>query len=86
VTVLLKEVRVTNITEGGERRAERMPYHVMVMREYMFHNQNRGDKQNQLKSKDPKRVDKEPVTSIKPSANPAITVDMAAVGEDDEQS
>ena len=84
VTILLKEVRVTNVTTDGQRVPERMPYHVMVMREFMFHNQNRGDKQNQLKTKDQKRVDKEPVQSIKPSANPSITVDMTAVGEDED--
>jgi len=85
ITVLLKEVRVTNVTTDGERRPERMPYHVMVMREYMFHNQNRGDKMNQLKSKDPKRADKEPVSQVNP-AKSSITVDMTAVGEDEEQS
>lgn len=85
ITVLLKEVRVTNVTTDGERAPERMPYHAIAMREYMYHNQNKGDKTNQLKSKDPKRVVHEPVSSIDP-AKPVITVDMTAVGDDEEQS
>lgn len=85
ITVLLKEVRVTNVTTNGERGPARMPYHAIAVREYMYHNQNKGDQTNQLKSKDPKRVAKEPVSSINP-AKPVITVDMSAVGEDDEQS
>ena len=85
ITVLLKEVRVTNVTTDGERAPARMPYHAIAVREYMYHNQNKGDKTNQLKSKDPKRVDKEPVSSINPS-KPVIPVDMSSIGDDEEQS
>lgn len=85
ITVLLKEVRVTNVTTNGERGPARMPYHCIAVREYMYHNQNKGDKLNQLKSKDPKRVDKEPVSSINPAKH-TIPVDMSTIGEDDEQS
>ncbi|NJO48121.1 MAG: hypothetical protein HC840_00230 [Leptolyngbyaceae cyanobacterium RM2_2_4] len=85
ITVLLKEVRVTNVTTNGERAPQRMPYHAIAVREYIYHNQNKGDKLNQLKSKDPKRVDKEPVSSINP-AKPVIPVDMSSIGDDDEQS
>jgi hypothetical protein len=66
ITTILKEVRITGVTEGGVRTPERMSYHVMLMREFMFHNQNRGDQLNQLKSKDPKRVDAKPVESTNP--------------------
>lgn len=85
ITVLLKEVRVTNVTTNGERGPARMPYHAIAVREYMYHNQNKGDKLNQLKSKDPKRAAKEPVSSVNP-AKPVIPVDMSAIGDDDEQS
>ncbi len=30
ITVILKEVRVTNVTENGERTPERMPYHAIA--------------------------------------------------------
>lgn len=85
ITVLLKEVRVTNVTTDGERAPQRMPYHAIAVREYMYHNQNRGEALNQLKSKDPKRVDKAPVESIDP-AKPVISVDMSAIEDDEEQS
>lgn len=85
ITVLLKEVRITNVTSNGERSPQRMPYHAIAVREYMYHNQNKGDKLNQLKSKDPKRVGKEPVSPVNPG-KPSIPVDMSTIGEDDEQS
>jgi hypothetical protein len=86
ITILLKEVRVTNVTENGERTPERMPYHAIAQREYVFHNQNRGDSTNQLKPKDPKRVDKAPIEPINPSKY-AIPVEMSSFGdpEDDEE-
>lgn len=85
ITVLLKEVRVTNVTTDGQRAPDRMPYHAIAQREYMYHNQNKGDKTNQLKSKDPKRVAKEPVQSINP-AKPVIPVDMSSIGDDGDES
>lgn len=87
ITLLLKEVRITNVTTDGERKPERMPYHCIVQREYMYHNQNKGDKTNQLKPKESEknRVVKSPVSSIDP-AKPVISVDMTAIGESDDQS
>lgn len=85
ITVLPKEVRVTNVTEDGERKPERMPYHAIAVREYIFHNQNRGDKTNQLKSKTPQRVDAQPQDSTNPNKF-NISVDMTAIDDDGEQS
>jgi hypothetical protein len=85
ITALPKEVRITNVTTDGIRSPERMPYHAIAMREYMYHNQNKGDQNNQLKSKDPKRADKAPVESTNPDKF-AISVDMSAIGDDGEQS
>lgn len=87
ITLLLKEVRVTNVTTDGERAPERMAYHCIVQREYMYHNQNKGDKTNQLKpkEKEKKRTHKAPVSSIDP-AKPVILVDMSAIEDDEEQS
>jgi len=83
VTAIPKEVRITNVTEGGVRAPSRMPYYCVIVREYIFHNMNRGDVNNQLKSKTPKRVDKGPVESINP-ANPTINVDMTDYEDVDE--
>lgn len=85
ITTLLKEVRVTNVTYNNERKSERMPYHAIAVREYIYHNQNKGDKINQLKPKEPQRADSAPKESINPNKY-SITVDMSAIGEDGEQS
>lgn len=81
ITTLLKEVRVTNVTTNGQRKPERMPYHAIAVREYIYHNQNRGDQLNQNQSKDPKRVGAAPVEP-KPRPN-GITVDMSFIAEDE---
>jgi|GEM_PF-1879697 len=81
VTMIPKEVRVTNVTTDGIRSPERMAYHAVITREYMYHNQNKGDAVNQLESKDPKRAQSEPVRSITPNKF-VVPVDMSAIGEE----
>lgn len=83
IVALPKEVRVTNVTTGGIRAPERMPYFAIIMREYIFHNQNRGDALNQNKPKDPKRVNEAPKESINPNKF-TIPVDMSAIEESDD--
>ena len=85
VVALPKEVRVTNVTTAGVRSPERMPYHAIIVREYIFHNQNRGDKTNQNKSKTPERVDQAPIQQVNPNKF-KIPVDMSTITEDDSQS
>lgn len=85
ITVLLKEVRVTNVTTDGERKPERMPYHAIAQREYIYHNQNKGDAVNQNKPKEPKRAGKKPVEAVNPSKY-TVPVNMDAIGDGDEQS
>jgi len=83
VIALPKEVRITNVTTGGVRSPERMPMHAVIVREYIFHNQNRGDKLNQNKPKTPERVAAAPVQNIDPNKF-HIPVDMSTITEDDE--
>lgn len=85
VESLPKEVRITNVTTGNVRSPERMAYHAVIVREFIYHNQNKGDTTNQLKSKTPERVVANPVESNNP-AKYAIPVDMSAIGDDDSQS
>ncbi len=86
ITKLPKEVRITNVTNAnGDRVPERASYHATTQREYMYHNQNKGSKTNQLKSKDPKRAAHEPVSSVNPSKY-SVPVDMSGIGDDEEQS
>jgi|SRR5581483_152211 len=83
VVALPKEVRVTNVTTAGVRAPERMAYHAIIVREYIFHNQNRGDKQNQNQPKQPQRADAPPTESTNPNRY-AIPVDMSTIYEGDE--
>jgi hypothetical protein len=83
IAELLKELRITNITIDNERIPERAAYHPLVQREYIYHNQNRGDRTNQLIPKDQKRVAPEPVESTNP-AKYSIPVDMSMTKRDEE--
>jgi hypothetical protein len=83
ITNILKEVRVTRVTEDGERKPERMPYHAIATREFMFHNQNKGDAQNQLKPKDPKRTVQAPVDGVNPSKY-VVPVEMSDFSDGNE--
>jgi hypothetical protein len=85
ITIILKEVRITNVTSNGARGPQRMPYHAMAQREYMYHNQNRGNKVNQNKPMDPKRVDAAPVEAQNPDKDATIKVEMDAYGDGDER-
>lgn len=84
VVALPKEVRVTNVTNGGVRSPERMAMHAVICREYIFHQQNRGDKTNQNVSKTPQRVEAAPQESINPNKF-EIPVDMSTIASDDEE-
>lgn len=85
IVALPKEVRITNVTTGGVRSPERMPYHAVIVREYIFHNQNKGDKLNQNKPKTPERVVQAPREQINPNKF-AIPVDMSNIGDSDDDS
>lgn len=43
IVSLPNEVRIGNVTENGVRKEARMPYQAMIVREYIFHNRNRGE-------------------------------------------
>jgi hypothetical protein len=46
---LINEVRVVNTTDNGIRTPTRMPYHCMIQREYVYHNQtNDGTNENKI--------------------------------------
>jgi hypothetical protein len=60
VTDILREVRVTDVTIDGVRRPERMPMHVAIQREYIWHNINQGNELNKPPNKamEPRQVPK----------------------------
>lgn len=82
ITELPKEVRITNVTEDGVRKPERMPYHAVLVREYIFHNINRGDELNKPpKEKMEIRQTQQP--EEKPNVNNNIVkVEMGNISED----
>ena len=58
--------------------------HAVVVREYIFHNQNKGDKANQNITRTPERAVQAPIESIRPNA-PTLPIDMTNfVKEEDE--
>ena len=81
VISLPKEVRMTNVTEGGARVPERLAYFAVIQREYIYHSQNRPDPKNQSQSPTPNRAVQEPLDTIKPGPG-AISVDMVSFTED----
>jgi len=81
VISLPKEVRITNITQGGVRTPERLAYFAVIQREYLYHSQNRPDPKNQSASKTPQRAVQEPLDTIKPGPG-SISVDMVSITED----
>lgn len=85
VTSIPKEVRITNVTTNGVRSPERMPMYAVIMREFIFHNQNKGDKLNQNKSKAPQREVQAPREEVNPNKS-VIPVDMSGIGDTEEQS
>ena len=80
VVSLPKEVRMSNVTEGGARVAERMAYNAQIQREYVYHSQNRGDPKNTGPSKTAQKAVQEPLDNIKPNA--PINVDMTKFSEE----
>jgi hypothetical protein len=59
---LLNEIRITN--ETVNKTPERMPYHVIIQREYVYHNRANASKQNTVKNSD-RKVSK-PTENIEP--------------------
>jgi hypothetical protein len=81
VESIVNEVRQSNVTEGGVRIPERMAYHAVIVREYLYHTQNRGDPKNVSASTTPNRAVQEPLDSIKGGPG-AISVYMVNIVED----
>jgi hypothetical protein len=78
VVALPHELRITNVTIGGVRAPARMPMEAVIMREYIFHNQNKGSKTNQNVPPVPQRVDAAPRESTDPNKY-IVHVDMGNV-------
>lgn len=84
IVQLPKEVRLSNVTEGGVRKTERMAYNATIQREYLYHSQSKGDPKNISPSTTPDRAVQAPLQTVK--LNPkSIVVDMTKISEDGPQ-
>jgi hypothetical protein len=80
---MIKDIRITNVTEGGIRVPERMAQHCVIVRENFFHNQNKGAGQETLKSKTPQRADAAPAEVVNVTGE-AVNVDITNFGMPDQ--
>ena len=64
VNQLLNEIRVTNL--NNSENPTRMPYHAVIQREYVYHNRNRSDEQNDKKENITSRTNETPQDNINP--------------------
>ena len=85
VVQLINEVRIGNVTEGNQRKEERMPYHAQVVREYVYYNRQNTAKQADYKDpkEDKKRTHPEPSFDAKPNT-PFVRVNMTDIEETEE--
>lgn len=81
IVALPKEVRVTNVTKGDTRSPERMAYHAVVQREYIYQNVNNGNRNSEVKTQDEKRIVESPRSGIDPNGT-QIKVNMDDIEEE----
>lgn len=67
VSAIINELRIGNVTTGNERKESRMGYHVMIQREYVYHNRNRGDSKESDKKTETDRTKPEQEENIDPN-------------------
>ena len=67
VSAVINELRIGNVTTGGQRRDSRMGYQVMIQREYVYHNRNRGDSKDTSQNTETDRTRQEPDKNLDPN-------------------
>jgi len=86
VLTLPKEIRVTNVTTSGVRAPERMPYHAVVVREYVYHNQQRGGKDSQRENETSRTREAPKFEATPAKLKGQIKVDMTAMDDEPSES
>jgi hypothetical protein len=81
IIAIPKEVRLTNITEGDKRVPERMAYHAVVQREYIYQNQVNAGKRTELTPEDPKRTVSQPSINEDPNGT-VVHVNMTNIEQE----
>lgn len=64
VSMIPNEIRITNVTQNGVRTPERLPYHLMIQREFVYHNINNSTKPITMTQNQTNRVVQGPSQSI----------------------
>jgi hypothetical protein len=78
VVSIPNEIRISNVTDGGSRAPQRMPYHAVVQREYVYHNRVNAPKASDAPPAADNRVAQKPEAQIGPTqAQPPIKVNVA---------
>jgi hypothetical protein len=67
VTSILNEVRVGKVTVGDTREVARMPYQIMVAREYIYHNRAKPAADDINVNKQDNRTNSEPKETLDPN-------------------
>lgn len=60
IAAILNELRIGRVTDGNVRKESRMPYQVLIQREYLYHNRNHGDTSTETKDNTTNRTVPEP--------------------------
>jgi len=82
VTSIPNEIRITNTTEGNTRSPSRMPYHIYVQREYVYHTTPRKDNTEPERQTEPTRKTPEPIDSV-PVGDYQVKVNIGNFTEDE---
>lgn len=64
VSAVINELRIGNVTTGNQRKESRMGYQVMIQREYVYHNRNKGDDKDKDKKNETDRTKPEKPETI----------------------
>ena len=67
ITAIINELRIGKTTENGIRKETRMPYQAQIVREYVFHQKNRGDSVDSSNENITSRTNPEPEETIDPN-------------------
>jgi hypothetical protein len=82
VASIPNEVRITNVTTENTRQPARMPYHIQVQREYVYHTTPRKDDSENPRQTEPSRKISKPIQKI-PVDDYQVRVNIGDFGDED---
>jgi hypothetical protein len=82
VASIPNEIRITNVTIGNIRQPTRMPYHIQVQREYVYHTTPRKDDSENPRQTEPSRKISKPIQKL-PVDSYQVRVNIGDFGDED---